>query len=313
MADDARRTGLRFDWDDARYFLAVYRAGSLSGAARALRVMQSTVGRRLAALEEALGLRVFARTPEGYAVTADGERFLVHAERMEEETLALGRELTGQHTRLAGLVRITSSDGFGARVLTPIVAALRARHPEIDVELIADNRLLNLGRREADISVRFARPSESLVVGRRLIDFGQAVYASKDYLARRGRPTPPDFKGHDFIGLNLPGSNQPEELWIQQHAEPGRIVFSSNSTFAQFEATRAGVGLALLPCYLCDPEPELICLVPAEQAVMRSLWLVIHRDLQRSARVRACAEFIVAELTRREPLLSGRAGRRSRR
>ena len=102
-----------FDWGDARYFLAVYRAGSLSAAARALRVNQSTVGRRIAALEEALGVRVFAKTPDGYAVTPDGQRLLLHAERMEEETLAVGRELAGDRENLSGLVRITSSDGFG--------------------------------------------------------------------------------------------------------------------------------------------------------------------------------------------------------
>jgi DNA-binding transcriptional LysR family regulator len=204
-------------------------------------------------------------------------------------------------------VRITSSDGFGARVMTAIVAELRARHPEIDVELIADNRLLSLGRREADISVRFARPAEGLVVARRLIDFGQTLYASQSYLARKGRPRPPDFAGHEFIGFMLPG-NQPETVWLNQHAQAGRVVFSTNSTFAQFEAAAAGVGLALLPCYLGDPEPALVRLMTPQEGVMRTLWMVIHRDLQRSARVRACAEFIVQELKRRERLISGRGG-----
>ena len=298
------------DWDHGRFFLAIYRAGSLSAAARALRVTQSTVGRRLAAFEEALGVRLFARTPAGYAITPDGERVLPHVERMEEETLALGRALVGEGSRLSGLVRITSSDAFSARVLTRIVADLRARHPEIDVEILADNRLLSLGRREADLSVRFTRPAESLVVGRRLIEFGQTLYASRDYLARHRQPTPSDFTGHHFIGFNLPVANQPEVAWIVERARAGRIVFSSNSTFAQLEATLAGIGMALLPCYLADAEPSLVRVVPPEQGVTRTIWLVIHRDLQRSARVRACAEFIVQALAALEPTITGRAPRR---
>jgi DNA-binding transcriptional LysR family regulator len=300
-----------FVWDDARFFLAVYRGGSLSSAARAMRVNQSTVGRRIAALEQALGVRLFAKTPEGYEATPDGERLLPHAERMEEETLAVGRELAADRTRLPGLVRVTSSDGFGARVLTRILVELRDQHPEIDVEVIADNRLLSLGRREADISLRFARPSEALVVGRRLVDFGQALYASQAYLQRRGRPHPPDFAGHDFIGFNLPPTT-PEVVWLTHAAREARIVFSTNSTFAQLEATLAGVGLAMLPCYLADPEPSLVCLLPPEQVVMRALWMVIHRDLQHSARVRACADFIVKALARMEPILSGRGVERDR-
>jgi DNA-binding transcriptional LysR family regulator len=300
-----------FEWDDARYFLAVHRGGSLSAAARALRVNQSTVGRRIAALEDALGVRVFAKTPEGYVMTPDGERLLPHVERMEEETFAVGRALAGEPSQVSGLVRITSSDGFGARVLSRVLAELRLAHPEIDVDLIADNRTLSLGRREADLAVRFSRSREAMVVSRRLIDFGSSLYASESYLSRRGRPRDRNYSGHDFIGFTNVPSNQPEAGWLIKFAEAGRIVFTSNSTFALFEATLSGLGIGILPCYLGDTEPSLVCVASPEDVLIETLWLAIHRDLQHSARVRACAEFIVQALEKLEPLVSGRAVRQA--
>jgi DNA-binding transcriptional LysR family regulator len=292
-----------FEWDDARHFLALYRAGSLSAAARELKVNQSTVGRRIAALEEVLGVRLFAKTPEGYVVTPDGERLVPRAERMEEETLAVIREVADESS-LSGLVRITSTDAFGARMLTRILVELHARYPDIQLEIIADNRLLSLARREADLSLRFARPSDPFVVARKLMDFGQALYASKEYIARRGCPRSPDFKGHSFIDLRGPGT-QLEAEWLEPRAKQGRIVFTTGSTVAQLEATLGGMGLAVLPCYLADPEPTLVRVLGPDEVVQRTLWLVIHRDLQRSARVRACADFIAEGLAKREALVRG--------
>jgi DNA-binding transcriptional LysR family regulator len=294
---------MMFEWDDARHFLAVHRARSLSAAARALGVNQSTVGRRLAAFEATLGARLFFRTPEGYVLAPSGECLLPRAERMESEAHAVLREVSGEEARHTGTVRITAPDGFGAFYLTPLLAEMHGALPEIDVELVADNRTLSLTKREADMAVRTGRPKEPSVLARKLCDFANALYAAPSYLAARGRPVPPNFAGHDFVGFDDPFSTT-ENDWVEQAARKGRIVFKSNSTPARAIATVAGMGLGLLPCYLGDADPRLVR-VGTERPVVRNLWLVLHRDLQHSARIRACADFLVEAIAARAHEIAG--------
>jgi DNA-binding transcriptional LysR family regulator len=298
-----------FEWDDARSFLAVFRSGSLSAAARQLRVNQSTVGRRVAALEDALGARLFFKTPDGYVLAPAGERLLPHATRMEDEAHALEREVLGQESQLTGSIRITASDAFSVRVVSELLVAFHERYPDIQLELIADNRPLSLTKREADMCLRFGRPKEPLLVTRRLLDFPSAVYASHAYVTRRGKVTD-HFAGHDFVMFDEGLNYGPEARWIAQHARDARIVLRSNSTLAQLAAVRGGMGLAVLPTYLGDATPELARVVPPEATYTETLWLVLHRDLQHAARIRACAEFLTAALAERAADLGG--GRRAK-
>jgi DNA-binding transcriptional LysR family regulator len=297
-------------WDDARFFLAVHRARSLSAAGRALGVNQSTVGRRVAALEEALGARLFFQTPDGYVLAPAGERMLARAERMEDEALAIARELSGDEGKLTGTVRVTAPDAFGARVITPLLAEFVRRYPEIELELVADNRALSLSKREADLAVRVGKPSEPSLIVRRLAAFAQAIYASKRYVAERGKPRGLDFDGHDFVDLEPPSAR--EAVWVAQHARRARVVFTSNATLSQLAAVQEGLGLGVLPCYLGDTDPNLVRVCPPIAAVSRELWLVLHRDLQHAARIRACAEFLVEALSARAAELNGRARLRNR-
>jgi DNA-binding transcriptional LysR family regulator len=295
-----------FDWDDARYFLAIHRTGTLSAAARRLGVNQSTVGRRLETLEEELGARLFVRTRDGYSASPAGEQLLPRAERMEEEAHAIARELVGHQERLTGSVRVTSSDAFGPRVVAPILLEFHAVHPAIDLEFDADNRLLSLTRREADIAVRFSRPPDRHLVARKAADFANAPYCSTSYVARRGRPRPP-YEGHEFVSeLN---EQLPSTRWITQHASKGggRVVFKSSSTFAQLNATQAGLGIAMLPCYIADPEPDLVRVGPFEPAMGTAVWLVVHKDLQRTPRIRACVDFLAQRLAARSAWFAGRS------
>lgn len=291
------------EWDDVRYFLAVHRARSLSAAARTLSVNQSTVGRRIAALEASLDARLFFQTPDGYLLAPAGERMLPRVERMEDEALAIARELSGEDCALTGALRLTAPDAFGARVVTPLLARFHAKYPDIELELVADNRALSLSKREADLALRVGRPKETSLVVRRVADFGCGLYASTAYLEARGRPRGLDFSGHDFIGVDQGAG--PERDWLLQHSRRGRIVFTCNATLAQVEATREGMGLSVLPCYVGDPEPELVRLLPPSEVVMRAVWLVLHRDLQHAARVRACADFLVEALVARGSDLRG--------
>jgi DNA-binding transcriptional LysR family regulator len=301
-----RKCTSMFDWDDARYFLAIHRTGTLSAAARDLGVNQSTVGRRLEALEEQLGARLFVRTRDGYSTSPAGEQLLARAESMEEEALAIARLLVGQQERLTGDVRVTSSDAFGPRVVAPILLEFHALHPGIVLEFDTDNRLLSLTRREADIAVRFSRPPDRHLVARKVADFANAPYCSKGYIARRGRPKAP-YESQDFVGELK--EHLPAARWIEQHAAKGkgRIVFKSSSTFAQHAATLAGLGIAMLPCYLADPEPDLVRIGPPEPAMGRAVWLVVHEDLQRTPRIRACVDFLAQRLGAQSAWFSGKS------
>lgn len=183
------------DWDDLRFFLAIARHGSLSAAARDLRVAQSTAGRRLAALEATLGVRLLNRTPEGYVPTLAGQDVRRQAERLEAEALALQRNVGGRDTRLAGLVRVTCAEAVASHILAPCFAALHRRHPDIMIELLPGTRELSLSRREADISVQLARPDQHDLVVRRLGRLAFGVYASRPTLSsvahRISRPAVP--------------------------------------------------------------------------------------------------------------------------
>jgi DNA-binding transcriptional LysR family regulator len=289
-----------FEWDDARYFLAVHRTGSLTAAGRQLGVNQSTVSRRMHALEEALGARLFLQTPDGYFLSPAGERLLPRAARMEDEALALEREATGQEARLTGPVRVTGADAFSARVLAPLLADFHARTPGIDVELIADTRTLSLTKREADLAVRTARPKEPSLVLRRICGLASAGYASTAYgkVVKAG-----DLSSHPFLSAEDPTWS--ENLWLARVAPGARVVFKSNSTEAQLAATRKGIGIGILPCYVGDAEQGLVRVLGPHVVVTRDLWLVMHRDLQHSARIRACADFLAEAIAARAPEFEG--------
>jgi DNA-binding transcriptional LysR family regulator len=294
-----------FGWDDARYFLEIHRSGSLSEAGRRLRVNQSTVGRRLAALESVLGVRLFDRTPGAYLLTPAGEALLPRAERMEEEALAAARDVAGGEARLAGTVRLTAPETLGSRFLTARLADFHRRYPDITLELVADNRTFSLSRREADVALRLARPAQPLLVTRQVAEVGTTLYASKGYLAARGKPRTPDLSGHQLIGFDETFQPEAEVRWLAQHARSARVVFKSNSPQSQLAAAEAGLGLALLPCYLADPVPGLVRVLPVSKGVVRGLWLVLHRDLRHTARVRALADFLGETLHRERAVLRG--------
>jgi DNA-binding transcriptional LysR family regulator len=293
----------RMEWDDARYVLAIHREVSLSRAGKKLGVNQSTVGRRLEAIEADLGARLFFRTREGYVLTPEGEGILSHAERMEDEAHAIVRKLGGREVRLSGTVRITGPEPFSAKVLVPILAKLHALYPDIDLELVADNRSLSLTKREADIAVRMAQPTEAQLIVRKVSDFRGAAYASPTYLAARGHPQPPDLDGHDFIA-DEPMNGPPADYWLTYRGGKGRTVFRSQSTLACMAAAMAGIGILLLPCYLGDEEPGLVRV--SEPMPMRPVSLIVHRDLQHASRVRVCCDMLVDGIRAQADRLAGR-------
>ena len=282
-----------FSWDDMRYLLALHRTGTLSAAARSLRVAQTTVGRRLVALEAALDARLFDRTRDGFRLNAAGRTIMPTAERMERDALTLVARVGGRDSRAEGRVRITAPEVLGSRLVTPRLTELYAVHPGLEVELLADNRVYDFGRREADLAIRLAPPREGHLAARRLGELAYGLFASPQYLAARGRPDDGVLDGHDLIVSSVPYDTTPDQRWLRARAAGARSSFRSTSILAMLEAARAGLGIAMLPCWLAAMEPSLQEIWP-EAHTRREVWLVIRKDVRRHARTRVVADFVVA-------------------
>ena len=297
------------DWNEPRLVLAVTRAGSLTGAAKLLGIDHSTAFRRLNALEARLGVRLFERLPTGtYLPTEAGERMAAAAGRMEDEVLAVDRDISGRDQRLSGRLRVTSSETLAQRVLTRHLAAFRRVHPGIVVELCIDNRVLSLSRREADIALRPIRPVESEHWGRKLADVAWTLYGSPAYLeATDGRLSGHgELASHALIGWEETAAGIQAAEWLGHAAPASAFVYRTNSLVNQFAAARAGIGLALLPCYLGDGDPELIRALPEPVAELAGeLWIITHADLKGTARVRAFFEVVGEGLVQERDLFEG--------
>ncbi|TWB75628.1 LysR family transcriptional regulator [Nitrospirillum amazonense] len=292
------------DWNSFRLILAISRTGSLKGAAKTLGHDHSTIFRWLNALEATFQVQLFERNAGTYRPTDAGERMLLAAERMEEEALALDRDITGRDARLSGNLRITCSESLAYRLLNDLLVEFRARHDGISIELLVDNRQLDLLRREADIAIRATRPAEGDLFGRRLADTAWALYASPAYLAGKPAPVAPGFAGHSFIGWDT-AATAAAATWLTDMVPGAAIVYRSSSLINQMMAVKAGIGLALLPCYLGDPEADLVRVAGPEGALTRELWLITHRDLRNTARVRAFFDVVGQGLVARRALLEG--------
>ena len=285
-------TSAMFAWDDLRIVLAIARAGDLRKAAAAVGVNHSTMFRRLNALERALGSKLFERLVTGYRATDSGQRLLEAAERMETEALALDRDLTGRDTRLTGTVRVTASETLAFGILAGEIARFRDRHPGIAVELMVDNRVLDLSRREADVAFRATRPAEGDLFGRKLADIAWRFYAAPAYLDAHGKPRSlRDLDKHQLIGWGEATQPTKAAAWLNRNLAAGSIGYRTGSLVNQMLAAKAGIGLALLPTYLGHADAGLAALLPVPD-LHTELWLVTHRSLKDTARVRAFMDIV---------------------
>ncbi|WP_341319562.1 LysR family transcriptional regulator [Paraburkholderia sp. IMGN_8] len=283
------------NWDNARFFLAVARAGTLRGASLRLDVDQATVGRRIAALEEALSATLFLRRPAMYVLTRAGEALLGPAESMEQAALSIERRIAGLDDQLAGTIRVATTDSLGKRFVVPAIAKVRRAHPGIEIVCVTSAQITNLTRREADVAIRTLRPDSPDLIARKLGQLEVGIYASREYVAARGEPQEGDaFDGHDLVMYQQPVS---PSLWAPLCGEPtsrGRLVFQTQSTAMLFEAAIAGFGIAELPCFRADDEPELVRIMP-HRAEPFDVWLVAHADLYKTARMQVLIAAVAEE------------------
>lgn len=293
--------GQEQDWDDLRLFLAVARAGSLSGAARVLGVTHSTVFRRIGAFEQKLGVRLFDRLPAGYVLTGPGEEMRHSVMRIEEEIAALALKVTGQDQRPSGTIRMTAVDMLAVGVLPRHLAAFRTAWPGIEIEMLVGDRVLDLTRREADVALRVGNPAQETLVGRRVGQLAFAVYASASHDARAlADPEQDDWIG--FGAAHGPLSRNLARWWPRM-----RQVYRTDSITAAQAAARAGIGLAALPCALADRDADLVRVAALPEKFALDLWLLTHEDLRNTARIRLFTDFLAAALMADADLLEGRS------
>ncbi|AXP04048.1 MULTISPECIES: LysR family transcriptional regulator [Pseudomonas] len=282
------------NWDDARVFLAVCRASTLRGAARALGVDQATVGRRITALEKSLSAALFLRTPDGYALTAVGEAALEAVEKMEHSALELERRIQGLDDRLIGNVRVATTDSLAIDFLIPAIARLHGRHPDVRVQLDASTQILSLVKREADIAVRNTRPDNPDLIARRIARWPVGLFASRAYVDAHGLPSPgSEFEGHDLVVYQPYLQGSKDFTLVCEPINRGRIVASLSSSLLVRRSIAAGIGVGEIPVYMGERDGLLRIWPERTRPLPYEVWLVTHADLRHTARVRAVIDEIV--------------------
>ena len=280
------------DWTLLRSFLAVADQGSLSGAARQLRLTQPTLGRHVRQLEGQLRTKLFTRSARGLLPTEAAQGLLPHARLMASTAAALARAVSSEAQVDRGTVRLSASEIVGAEILPPIIAAFRRAHPLVDVELVLSNRNEDLLQREADIAVRMVRPTQQQLVARKIGDVPVRLFAHKSYVSRRGLPASPDeLQGHDLIGYDrIPAVFEGRGI----DALVPRFTIRSDNDLAQVALLRAGAGIGGMQVQLGARDRTLVPVLHRQIELPLEMWLVMHGDLRESRRVRRMYDFLDA-------------------
>jgi DNA-binding transcriptional LysR family regulator len=280
------------EWDDLKHFLAVARSGSLTEAARALKASAATVGRHIETLETRLGARLFEHRSTGYVLTPVGQSVMVRAEEAEAAVLAVEREVQGVDRRLSGKVRIATTEDLATMIIVPALPTFRVEHPGIEIEIIGRLDLSNLTRRDADLALRTVRPEKGDLLVRRIGAVDLALYASRAYAQERGvSEGNVDFAKVEIITWLEELATLRGGQWLAERARDSHVSLRVNTSRLLFDACRAGLGVAVLPCFGADADPDLVCL---EQVRSVDVWVVMHRDLGTTARIRAVAAFLAS-------------------
>jgi DNA-binding transcriptional LysR family regulator len=274
------------DWEDLRHFVVLAREGTLSAAARLLGVDHATVARRVAALEAETGLKLIDRRARSYQLTDDGRRIAATAMPMEEAAFAVGRAVQAAKPGLRGEVSISSPPSLANALIAPQLFQLRNRHPGIQIKLIGEKRTASLNRREADVALRLSRPQEPGLIARKIGSFGFGLYGASSYLKATPR------HAFAFIAYDDSMDDAPQQKWLQTIAAGSEIVLRTNDLENQAAAARTGLGVAVLPNFLGDPDPGLEHYDAAPAPPSRDVWLLVHRDLRQAPLVRAVMEFL---------------------
>lgn len=286
-----------FNWNDLQAFLTMARAGRLTVAAQRMGVDHSTLSRRIAALETALGVPLFERRTVGFVLTPEGERLISDAEAIETLALRMRASLDDGDASLTGTVRIGTPEGFGTYFLAPRIERITSAHPGLEIELVANPRSFSLTKREADLAVSMARPAQGRVYAKKLVDYALGLYASPEYLRRH----PTIKKRADLTRLHWIGYVEdlmwtPELDYLPQISRDISAHLRVSNVITQMMALAGGAGIGVLPHFMARHEPRLVRVLPEDILLTRSYWLVTHADTRDLARVELATQFIQEQL-----------------
>jgi DNA-binding transcriptional LysR family regulator len=284
------------DWNDLRYFLAVSRTGSTLAASKRLKVSQSTVSRRVTALEEEIGVKLFVRRPSGYQLTPRGDSVIPAAEAVEAAILSFSDGIAAESRRLAGTVRLTSVESAANAWVIPAVGLLRARHPDLHVEITTSDQNLDLARGEADVAIRFGpKPTQDTLIVRHLIDMLESFYASEELVSRLGMPTDiADMARYPLVtSVNREsGVNQ----WLAEQVPDGEVAHRANTLSSIITSVRSGLGAAVLPCMMGDDIRGVVRLMPPIDELTTPGWMVTTDEARRQPHIRAVIDFVIEQI-----------------
>ncbi|MGB5482903.1 LysR family transcriptional regulator [Parasphingorhabdus sp.] len=284
------------DWNDLRYFLAVARTGSTLAAAKHLRVSQSTISRRVTALEDEIGVKLFIRKASGYSLTPRGKSVLPAAESVEAAALSFSDSIAAEARRIAGTVRLTTVESAANAWIIPTLGLLRARYPDLRVEIMTSDRNLDLLRGEADVALRFGeKPTEETLIVRHLIDMQETFYAHQNLVAELGMPD--DLAEIARYPLIMPMERDGTiNRWLIENFSDAKIAHRANTLSSIIASVRSGVGASILPCLMGDDTRGLVRLLPPIAELTTPGWMVTTDDARRQPHIRALIDFVVEQI-----------------
>ena len=295
------------DWNDLRHLIAVSRHGSTLAAARALGVNQSTVHRRIAALERRVGLALVKRLPSGYRLSELGEALIDDVLAVERAAMALERRIEALKHDLTGVIRLTCPEPIIPRLAASgLLERFGQRYPGLRVEFVTSDRYLDLGKGEADVAFRSGEPDDDSLVGRKICDSVWAIYASKAYVQQHGQPgSIAELGGHALIGFDGIMQNHRVARWLPEAVPQARIASRSDSMLGTLAAVKAGIGIAPLPTTLGDAEEGLVQVLPPVEALTRSWYVLSHPEARRTPRVAAFVDHVLEDVSALRTALIG--------
>ncbi len=289
--------GVKFDWNHAKAFLITAEEGSLSAAARVLGAAQPTLGRQVSAFEEELGIVLFQRVGRGLALTEAGLELLDHVRAMGDAANRVSLTALGQSQSIEGIVRISASEVYAAYLLPPIIARLRREQPAIEIEIVASHSTSDLRRREADIAIRNFRPAEPDLIARKIRDVPAQLYATPEYLDRIGNPKLPfDLRNAEFINITSGDAFMHGLNRMGLDLTKANFPIMTENYLVMWEYVKRGLGIGVLDAHIGDAEPAVMRVLPDLEPLMFPIWLVAHREISTSLRIRTVFDLLVSEL-----------------
>ncbi len=287
------------DWDKLRVFHAVAEAGSLTHAGETLQLSQSAVSRQIRGLEETLGTTLFHRHARGLILTEQGELLFEATREMTRRLVATGARIRDSKDEVFGELRVTTTVGFGAMWLTPRLGRFFTQYPDLSIDLMMTENVLDLPMREADVAIRMREPQQAELIRRPLFDVTMRFYASRSYLQQNGAPTTlAELRDHRLVGYS-PNARQPTPVgyWLNAQLEIAhRATLLMNNYFAMLQAAEHGLGVAVLPDYLAWDHPDLVVVAPEVHSPAFTVYFAYPEELRRSRRVEAFRDFVTAEV-----------------